>query len=741
MFAPLIFGALLNTHQAQKVSFELRGVRLENAAPLLAKTLGFSSLDIGPTLKNEVLLIRAKEVEPTVLRDKIAQALNATWENRPEGWRLTQSDDQKAAEQKIYNTERYKFYSELVEKSKKRISQMKPFDEANCKQILKDLDTISKTRVNRNGSNNVWRKISAIDQQSPTSRLALRMALRITPDVFMKLTEQNPRIIFCSKPNAMQQAFPFHFSDLIDQTMQEQNQWSTYAAGEPLRGPSAGIGDDDGWYSLGNLNDKRQPYKTSDFYMVTMSLELNEQSLYINGYDQKGHRTFQSNINFYDYEDGDGQEAYNYREEIEKLKRKMVKLQGDALEYADLVAPIDYMEVQRRRGQRKDLSPSLLEKVLNPEKVDPLSISAPDVYFTAIETPNIVMVLNDNQRASRFAEFKEAAYRRYTGAKFSDENGWFLYSSSNPVATRRTMPDRKKLGPILRFIYKNQRPLTIEEQAALAISLPWENDLTWSYKSHMDVLKTNEIENYNDRNGLRIYGTLTDAQIQTAKKVGIPLSSLSEDTRRELFRAIYYSRQYEGRIEMDYSGMEKMSEKEQKEFYEMQELLWGGIYEEKTFALPSGLTNNLMLTIEDNSQSTLYCGRPPANGEEDYYGGGRAMTANSLGQYLFKATNPTRYKWEVDRWNRVDENDIRLATQRNMNIKLKISPQLHFSWGLGQTLITDPKTYTAKTLPQSVLDEVTKGYKEAEKYDKEYGSHYDNQGGGGGRKNNPPPRI
>lgn len=740
MFAPLFFGAFLSTHQAQKVSLELRGVRMENAAPILAKTLGFSSLDIGPTLKNEVILVRAKEVDPTTLRNKIAQALNATWENRPEGWRLTQSDDQKAAEQKTYNTERYKFYTELVEKSKKKIAQLKPFDEANCKQLLKDLDTLSKTRVNRNASNNVWRKISQIDQQSPTSRLGLRMALRITPDIFMKLTEQAPRLIFCTKPNAMQQAFPFQINDLIEQTMQEQNQWATYASGEPLRGPSAGSGgEDEGWYSLGNLNEQRQPYKTSDFYMITMSLELNEQSLAITGYDQAGHRKFQSNINFYDYDDSN--EVYNYREEVEKMKKKMVKLQGDALEYADLVAPIDYTEVQRQRGRRKELSPSLLEKVLNPEKVDPLSISAPDVYFSAIETPNIVMVLNDNQRASRFAEFKEAAFMRFSGgAKISDENGWFLYSSSNPVATRKTMPDRKKLGPILRFIYKNQRPLTIEEQASLAISLPWENDLSWVYKSHMDVLKTNEIENYNERNGLRIYGTLTDAQIQAAKKNGVPYSSLTEDTRRELFRAIYYSRQYEGRLDVDYSGMEKMSEKEQKDFYALQELLWGGIYEEKTFALPNGLTNNLVLTIEDNTQSTIYCGRPPANGEEDYYGGGRAMTASSLGQYLFKATNPTRYKWEVDRWNRVDENDLRLASQRNMSIKLKISPLLHFTWGLGQTLITDPKTYTAKTLPQSVLDEVTKGYKEAEKYDKEYGSHYDNQGGGV-RRDNPPPRA
>ena len=112
------------------------------------------------------------------------------------------------------------------------------------------------------------------------------------------------------------------------------------------------------------------------------------------------------------------------------------------------------------------------------------------------------------------------------------------------------------------------------------------------------------------------------------------------------------------------------------------------------------------------------------------------MTASDLGSYLFKSTNPKRYRWEVQSYNKIDENNIQVASQRVLTMKVKISKLMHFSWSMNQSLITDPKVYSVKNLPQSVLDEIQKAYKEAEKYDKESGHYYDNQGG---RKVTPPP--
>ena len=735
MVAPVILGFLLGFKQAQTVSLELRGVRLENAAPILAKTFGWASLDIGPSIKNDVLLVRAKNVDPEVLRQKLAIALNGTWENRPEGRRFTQSDEQKAAERKIYNTERFKFFTEITEKAKKKLLNLKSFDEATCKKILRDLETLSKTPVNRN-NNNIWRRISKIDEQSPLSRFGYRAALRLNADAWMKLSEDNPKVVFCNRPNGMQLPFPFEISDLLDQTVQEQNQWSTYAAGEPLQGPRAGNSEFEGWYSLGSMNDHRQPFKTTDFYTVTMTLMLESQSVDFAGYDQAGHRTFETSVNFYDYPESE--EAYSPRDELERIKKKMVKVQGDAAEYLDFYSPLTF---NRGRNQnQKPISASLMEKILHPETTDPLSIAAPDVYFASIDTPNIVMVMNDNQRMARFAEFKDPRYGDSFGKTISDENGWFIFHQPNALMARKTMPDRKKLGPIMRFIAKNQRPLNLEEQADLAISLPYGADTSWTYQSYLSPLQTTQVENYNNRMALRIYGSLTGNQRERAMKQGIPISQLSEETKLEIFRSIYYSQRYETQVQMDWENMQNLSPEQQKNMNKMQELLYNGIYEEKTFVLPNGLQNNLIFKIDDTTTSNLYAGRPQGNDEENYYGDGRSITANELGQRAFRMQNSTKYPWEDQPYNKIDESNIRLATQRMLNMKLQISSAFLFTWNLNQTLITDPTVYTIKTLPQKVLDEIQKGYKEARDQDKNYGDQTGYPTRGGVRNPPPPPQ-
>lgn len=733
MFTPLLLGVLLNRHQQPKVSLELRGIRLENAAPTLAKAFGMGYLEIGPTLRNEVILVRTKDVDPETLKANLAKVLNGTWLHRKEGWSFEQTDEQRAAEKKTYDKARYKFFTELVENSKKKLAVLKPFDEENCKKILKDLKNLSTMRVDRYNSN-LWQRISQIDQQSPMSRFAYRAALRITPDMWMKLTEENPRVVFCSRPNGMQQPFPFRIDDLIATTMQEQSQWSKYAAGQPLEGPSVNMGGDEdgGHYSLGNLNNRRDPFRANDFDLVTMTIELTGQSITFSAYDAKGKSSVESSVNTYEMNEEDYN--YDYKGEYEKLRKKMIKVTGEAAEYLDLISPED--PYSRRKERKKSISPELLEKILTPEKVDPLSISAPFVYLASIETPNVVMSMNDNQRMMRFAEFKDARYMRFSPANIVDADGWFLLSQPNPIASRKLMPDRKKLGPMLRYINAQKRPLNLEEQAVFALQMPWSEQYSWAFQSYMTLIDTTEVDSYNNKSSLRIYGSLTPEQVTQAKKGGVSFTYLTESAKQEIFKAIFYSGRYESRVELDWSAQSDMTTTQQRDFQSMQELLYGGVYQESTFVLPKGLTNDFVLTIEDQSTSQLYCGRPEAQGDMDYYGGGRSMTASMLGDHLFKMTNPQRYRWEVQSYMKVDENNIRMASQRSLTIKLKISKLMHYNWSLTQTLIKDPTVYTSKTLPKDVLDEIKKGYTQAEKNDKEYGQYY---GSGPRRRTEPPP--
>jgi hypothetical protein len=550
MFVPLIFGVLVKAHQSTKVSLELRGVRMENAAPIIAKSLGLDSISIGPTLKNDVILLRAKDVDPEELKANFAKVLNATWEKRGDEWWFTQTTEQKIEDQRTYDKNRYQFFRDMVDKAKKKIAGLKPLDEAECKRLVKEIKDISTMQLNRS-NNAIWQKTSKIDEQGPTTRLGYRAALRITPEVWMKLTEQNPRVVFSTRPNSMQQPFPFRIDDLLGQTMDEQNQWSTYASGEPLRGPS--VGDDEfSNYWLGSLNEHRQPFKSTDFYNVTMTLELKNQSIEFNAYDQKGKSTLNTNVSFYDYADqGD------YRAEYEKVKKKMVKLSGDAGEYLDLVAPMNMYGYQNNFYQK--ISPSLLAKMLQPEKIDPLSIAAPDVILPSIESPNVIIVMSYYERAARYVDFKKSRYSQVTGKVLSDKDGWFLLSQPDPVAARKLMPDRQRLGNLLRFVNENKRPLTIEERASLEFALPWETEASYLYESHLKLLYTNAVDSYNNRTGLRIYGALNSTERETAKKGGIPLSRLSDEAKLDIYRALFYSQKYESQVEMDWANMGNMT--------------------------------------------------------------------------------------------------------------------------------------------------------------------------------------
>ena len=730
MFASLLLGVYLGTHQQPTVSLELRGVRLENAAPILAKVFGMDSLQIGPTLKNDVILVRTKDVDPEILKANLAKTLNGTWLHRTEGWWFTQTDIQKDSEQKLYDKARYKFFTEIVEKSKKKLAATKPLDEAACKQILKDLKAISSSTVNR-FNNNIWRRYQKIDDQGPMRRLANRIALRITPDVWMKLTEQNPRIVFCNRPNSMQQPFPIRVDDLFALAIEEQNVWSTYAGTDPLRGPNAG--EENSWYYMGEMNEHRQPLKMSDFGTFTMTVELTNQSIEFNAYDAKGKSTLSTSVNSYEYSDED--QNYNYKDEYEKQMKMAVTVTGDAAEYLDLISPKN--PYGRREKTKKPISSSLLAKLLHPETIDPLSISAPDIYLSSIQTPNVVMVMNDYQRAARFAEFKNPRFSRSMPSTISDSNGWFIYSQPNPVASRKIMPDRKRLGQTLRYINANKRPLNLEEQANLAYDLPWESESSDAYRAHIEPLQPTEVESYNNRSALRIYGSMNGGERERAKKGGVPFSILSDGVKREIFRAMFFVQKYESQIQMDWNNMSNRSQAQQRQMSEMQNLLYGGIYEEKTFVLPNGLTNDLMLTIEDNSTNNLYCGRPEIADGENYYGGGRSMSASTLGDYLFKLTNPQKYRYEVQNYERIDENDIHLASQRSLTIKLKLNNILYVQWSLTQTLLTDPKTYNSKNLPQNIMDEIKKAYDQAQKNDLDPNRRYYP---GPPTKVNPPPR-
>ncbi len=714
---------LLSPRQDAKVSLDLKAVRLEQAVPEIARVLGLPSLELGPSIAQDVLLLRAKDVEPNALKAKIALVLNATWEQRPEGWRLYQTDSQKDEEKKIYETERRKYYVDMVKRAQAKLAKLGVFDDQFCSKLHKDCDEITKLYEKNPRDRQNWRKMASIQERTPQNRLAARLASRVTPDMFLALNSERPRVIFCNHPNAMQAGLPFRVDDIINAFVVEQRAWSNYVTANT---PAPPVGDEDEAInftrsSMMYLGGSAKPLELKDLETITVELNLQSFAIELTCYSHDGKQTLKTYYN--DFGDDSGSEVEDAPDTpaaaIEKRKKQATKLTGDALEFAELIAPINYYQ---SLGPPKPISPSLIEKLTSPETIDPLSIATAEIFSSAVDTPNYAIALSDVDLNSRWADFIDLKPEDYAEAGFAKDKDWTTYHSTNPVLYRHSNAERKRLGNILRFVAKNKRPLSLEEHAQLAFNLPWDSDSLWTYDLLLGVLKTSEVDVSNSRAAYRIFGSMSDEQRSQARKQPVPLGNLSDATKLEVYRGIFCSDSGSTSLQMDeIEDYEKMSEEEIEKFSKMQEALWNGIYQEPTFALPNGVTDKCSISIKEDSMPGLYCKMQMTNGDQAFYGEQyQQIDAYSLGSSAFRQTKADRYS-PFGGGATYDTSAIWLVSTRTVTIKVYVGQGYFYSWGLTQTLLTDPKIYTLKSLPKDIRDQFDKGYQEAEKQDKEYG--------------------
>ena len=525
MFLSIVTGILVASRQQPKVTLELRAARLENAAPVLAQTLGLNSLVVGRTLLNDVILVKCKDVLPQELEDKIAKALNATWEQRPDGWLLAQTPDQIVQDRSVYNSERLKKFTLFVGRIQKRAEKLPEFNEATCKKLQQSI--IALTKVERTDDNGelLDKRLSEIDSNNPTERLGLQIARRITPQMFMKLSKDRPKVVYCNRPTAMQIAIPFPVDDLLNQVIREQNLWIKVAGIDPVKVKAKNVGgSDENNYdgSFGSLNNSREPMLKESLSTVTLTLNLSQENVEISAYSTKGEQSISSNVDASD----DSNEGPSQRQVISGLiegevttvdekKSEQTAPKGEMKEFIDLI-------YQRNMGRNQPsvARQALLKKIIQPEKFDPLTFIAPDLALSQIKNPNVVMILDDPMSGPDGFDLKQMPEEPERKTIVDSSSDWFTCRFLNPIAVREDSVDRKIFGPIVRYLDQNRRELTVEEDATLAFAEQWNLPLNGVFDSLKSLFRTDgrgqfergfDIEDPGD-SGKRIYGSLTDGE-------------------------------------------------------------------------------------------------------------------------------------------------------------------------------------------------------------------------------------
>ncbi len=713
--------------QEPKVSLELRGVRLVNAAETMAKTFGLGTVAIGPSIRDDVILVRCKDVDSKELQTNIAKALNATWTFHDNTWWLEQTPGQTAQEQAAFDAKRLTNAVKAVDSLRHKNAVIPTFDAAYCKKLQQEIFAFSKIPRTEDNLEALARRIEEIDKRGPYERFNLQVARRLTPQMFMKLRRSRPVVVFSNHPTRMQEPLPFSIDDLTRQLIAEQNLWVQVAGQDPItsKPKKKKSDDDDEDYTdlneFGSLNFMREPMTADSASTITVTLHLDSESVEFSLYDKAGILT---------------QSLFTSADQTEQTSSSVdsdvfaaedpddSNLSAESKSFQALLSPYEWVGEKRQEHKITAVDRKVLADILRPESVDPLSFVTPEGITQRVKGRNLVWVLPDDM----FCYDRRGIVENQLKAMFTsiaDSPTWSVCGLASPIDVREEAVNRKKMGTALRILSASPTPIQLEDFAQVvylgkstsqifsALCTPAMNDPAGKGWGRINW-RTWENE------GLKIYGAMTPEMRRRIMSGPLSLSSLNAETRRELHESIFFPMRSNTGVSVDTENLpEDVAEKRQ-------ELISGGIWRDPTAALPDGLEPGFTLTAKEESHPTLGVRMKFKSGaidQETLDTLGMSTRSpedpSSFGANLFredieKRKPPAQGETQSDALDGTyDRDHISLMTERTITVTLHARNGLIYEWAFGGTSYIDPRNYSLRDLPEAIYKEIQRGYEDA----------------------------
>lgn len=714
MFSAIAFAI---TAAQSNVTIEIPLMRMYNAAPILSKAFG-QKVEIATPLLNDTICARISNVPPKEAMEKIAETMNVTWEQKPGYLMLVQSPDQKLAERRYSETAAMEQAAKALGKTRDQVAKFKPFTTLEAVTLKRELEQLSQTKVKQDDEfdDGFWRRQNQVDEKGPISRFLRRIATRITPAMLAVATKDRPRVVYATTPTATQIQLPFRVDDFLGQLQEEQNTWADTAKGKEFEGPEAEGG---GRYGLGTTAAHTSPLELAGVKVI-LAISLEESANTYTGIVKlitgKGELTAESSIPFmgFDYEE------YMARlDEQKKKPKREFTFTGFAKTFYELFK--DAKPVIARK-----LPDEVRKRYLRPEEHEPNEELSYQYLSQLYENKNFVV----HNFGEIFPEMirANADLDQLTGsmARIAKSDTWYTLSPLDRLQARKNQLDPKTLGPLVRKAEKSDCD-SIEDQADFAIKLPRDSQLEWKYRQRIEILRPYQLPVYNDKNGLRIWATLNPNQRLALKnKAKIKLGELDQRTQAELYWSIF--NESWNWFQVDYEAFQTKEGYMTDGYEEFQQKAYG-IWREPTEASPNGLTAGQIMKGSDETSQMVLAGAD----EKSRYASPRVIDLTQAGQTAFMKKNPKKYPWANSEWERYNENELRIISQRTISISVEVRPKLLKDYHLTEMHVLDPKVYTLETLPAELKKKFDEGYKQAQENDKHYPEN------GFQRGNVPPP--
>lgn len=515
----------------KKVSLTLPAVEVKEALRQLGAQTGLK-FEASGRVTGEPLLLDVHDVTVQDLMPRIAAAMKAEWEKIPDGFRLTRSP---ALDRQQENAEVAARTAAIKKSLQRYLDEHQKMGQWDAETLAKLVDAEKKQRertmkdIERNlaGDNAMMISMASNGSQTPAGTALYEVLKGISARDLAQI-QPGARVVYSSNPTPMQRSTSFDARQAINRFVTAHNMLANAVANEPALPNKVTF--------QGGLDLQAKPIAGAVgklLVIVTRQAADSPLTLHLKIADQSG-KIIASSQAYVDVTETPTEtklpapnKAIKLSEPADELV-KLLREDGESSRSSVNVMEINGDRVVMSSGDPevgKPISPALLDKLVHPDKVDPLSLFVSEALIQASAAKGTNLV----------ASPPDAAFGAYAGILSKESNagtvlglvgqagmtaeekdGWLVLSPTTPYASRQGRMSRSALGNLLRSIV-GAGYARLNEMGAYAASLPVYREEKGPDDHYLQVISPAAYRDYRDmlavsEGMLVLYGMLSSEQ-------------------------------------------------------------------------------------------------------------------------------------------------------------------------------------------------------------------------------------
>lgn len=743
-----IGGMSIAQDMSTKINFKAPAAPAKRIFEELSKVTGVPMVASSP-IASDVLLLNLSDVTVGETMEKIATTLNAEWRKEGSGYVLYRGANLEAAEKRAETAARVAEFKTNLNKTIEEQKKLGQFDSGAAKKIVDAQNKMNEELGRQDGGAfRISGDFNAVSRGTPSARAIATLLSRLSDQQIAALTSEN-RVVFGLNPTRMQLAMPNGSNQILQQyvrdtqTFRDVSQRHEPAAGNDTRrvvingfGADGG-GDGDPRLGIGYAILVKNPNMGGNPSNVSVSLTVADPNgkTIATGQFFVGPNFVTTQANPQAPAPPANEKPIELSELSKELAKVLVQISGGgggggpATTVRVMSVAISNVSGTFMLGgggaKTPQMSAELREKILNPDKYDPMSF-APGEAFAKVsdaQGKDLVAYLPDtsflslNQLAANNptpTAFLNSASRN-ASLKVTDASGWLLVSPKTPSAAREREVNRVALGATLR-VMDSKGFISLDDWAAFATrqpKAPRSGEIDESYLRLINNAAADEGLNQFSFGGgwqmLQFYAGMSTAQRQALSQNGsVALRTLSQQQIALVNDQIFNS--FDGPM---------VNRPETTPNRPIMIAGMGGVSTERTILLPNGMPRdgflNLNLKVNEIAQANS-----SASGSSKF------MNAESIAFERVRMERPELASFGES----VQYDQYRMASQRSISFQFQLTPEMTFSRQLHDNTPGSRPFDAFNRLPSEFKEKVEKTY---EQLKKGWGA-----GGGGGNQVPPP---